>query len=129
VTSELHNQYKANVEIDCILIENSVPGKSYAHALMAAQKAYKERGYENEFNLHHQGGPIGYQSRDYRVDFSHTGLIAENQAFCWNPSITGTKSEDTVIVSSNGAEFITAPIIFPILNVEVNGKSYSRAAI
>jgi len=129
VTEQLYNQYKANVEIDCILIQNSVPGRSYASVLKAAQEAYKARGYEKEFNLHHQGGPIGYQARDYRVDFSHTGLIKENQAFCWNPSITGTKSEDTVIVSSQGVEFITYPIIYPSFNVEVNGKSYRRAAI
>ena len=117
------------MEIDCTLIKNSIPGKSYASVLTVAQEAYKARGYENEFNLHHQGGPIGYQARDYRVDFFHTGLIKENQAFCWNPSITGTKSEDTVIVSSHGAEFITSPIIFPALNVDVNGKNYRRAAI
>lgn len=129
ITQELYDQYEVNVEIDCILIQNTVPGKSYASVLRLAQEAYKARGYEREFNLHHQGGPIGYQARDYRVNFSHTGLIKENQAFCWNPSITGTKSEDTIIVSSNGVEFITYPIIFPVLSIDVNGKNYRRAAI
>ena len=37
---------------------------------------------------------MGYLPRDYRVDFECQENILENQAFCWNPSIAGTKSED-----------------------------------
>ena len=53
------------------------------------------------------------------MDFSHHGTIPENQAFCWNPSITGTKSEDTVISTADGPLFVSRPYLFP--RVEPSG--------
>ena len=78
---------------------------------------------------HHQGGPIGYVARDYRVDFGTPGVIAENQAFCWNPSITGTKSEDTVISTSNGIIPVSRPIIAPKITLEIEGQTFVRPDI
>lgn len=129
VSKELARQYKDNAEIDCTFIANTKPGMSWQHPFLAGKAAYEQRGYGEEFYKHHQGGPIGYQPRDYRVDFSHKDIIADNQAFCWNPSITGTKCEDTIIATSNGPEFISRPIIFPEIEVELNGTAYKRAAI
>ncbi|MCL2008405.1 MAG: aminopeptidase P family N-terminal domain-containing protein [Treponema sp.] len=129
VSTELRKQLRLNQEIDLIFMKNSIPGKSFQHPFLAGKKAYEERGFGKEFDLHHQGGPIGYVPRDYRVDFSHEGIIQENQAFCWNPSITGTKSEDTIIAKSSGLEFITRPIIFPKAEIKVEGETYTRADI
>ena len=75
---------------------NTVPGKSYASVLRLAQEAYKARGYEREFNLHHQGGPIGYQARDYRVNFSHTGLIKKTKLLLESINYWH-QSEDTIM--------------------------------
>ncbi|WP_195277425.1 M24 family metallopeptidase [Anaerotruncus rubiinfantis] len=129
VSSQLASQYRANVEIDCTLMANSIPGQSFVSALEAGQKAYEAHGYGEEFKLHHQGGPIGYAGRDYRVDFSTPGLIQENQAFCWNPSITGTKSEDTVIATSHGIIPVSRPVICPVMTVTVEDQTFTRPAI
>lgn len=129
VSRELKKQYLDNVRIDCTMIENSIPGKSLQVPFLAGKHTYEELGYKEEFNKHHQGGPIGYVPRDYRVDFSHRDIIAENQAFCWNPSITGTKSEDTIIATSDGPVFVTGPFLFPTVELEVNGRRYVRPDI
>jgi Xaa-Pro aminopeptidase len=129
VSAELRRQMRLNQEIDLVFMKNSIPGKSYQHPFLAGKEAYGERGFGAEFDRHHQGGPIGYTPRDYRVDFSHKGIIPENQAFCWNPSITGTKSEDTIIAKAGGFEFITRPVIFPRAEVNLDGKTYVRADI
>ena len=129
VTEELRAQYMANVEIDCTLQANSKPGKTFVSALEAGRAAYEARGYGEEFKKHHQGGPIGYAGRDYRVDFATPGVIAENQAFCWNPSITGTKSEDTVISTSNGIIPVSRPIIAPKITLEIEGQTFVRPNI
>ena len=129
VSEALRRQYLANVEIDCTLMASSIPGNTYVSALEAGKKAYAERGYAEEFEKHHQGGPIGYAGRDYRVDFETPGLIQEHQAFCWNPSITGTKSEDTVIVSSDGIIPVSQPIIAPRMELEVMGHTFVRPQI
>lgn len=129
VTPALRAQYMANVEIDCTLQLASKPGNTFVSALEAGRAAYEARGYGEEFKKHHQGGPIGYVARDYRVDFSTPGVIAENQAFCWNPSITGTKSEDTVISTSHGIIPASRPIIAPKITVEVEGHTFVRPDI
>lgn len=129
VTEELRAQYMANVEIDCTLMANSKPGKTFVSALEAGRAAYEARGYGEEFKKHHQGGPIGYVGRDYRVDFATPGVIAENQAFCWNPSITGTKSEDTVISTSNGIIPVSRPVIAPKITLEIEGQTFVRPNI
>ena len=79
--------------------------------------------------MDHQGGPIGYQGRDYRVDFNTPGLIEPNQAFCWNPSITGTKSEDTYVLTTNGPVAITKPVLFPKKEFKVEGFTFIRPAL
>ncbi len=129
VTPELQEQYIKNAEIDGVLKLNSIPGNTYVSALEAGKKAYEDRGYGEEFLKHHQGGPISYVPRDYRVDFDTKGIIQENQAFCWNPSITGTKSEDTVVVSSKGITEVSRPIMCPTIDVKVDGKTFTRANI
>lgn len=129
VSEELRRQYRANVEIDCTLMAASKPGTTFVAALEAGRAAYEARGYGEEFKKHHQGGPIGYAGRDYRVDFSTPGVIAENQAFCWNPSITGTKSEDTVISTANGIVPVSRPVIAPRMTLEVAGQTFVRPEI
>ena len=126
---DFRRQYRDNTEISCRMIAATVPGVSYQEPLLAGKAAYEELGYPEEFGKHHQGGSIGYQARDCRVDFSCNDIIAENQAFCWNPSITGTKSEDTFITSESGIRFVTRPFFYPALELEVGGKIFRRAGI
>jgi hypothetical protein len=56
-------------------------------------------------------------------------MIQENQAFTWNPSITGTKSEDTILATSKGLEMITKPILYPTVSMTVEGIRFTRPAI
>jgi len=47
--------------------------------------------------------------------------VQENQGFAWNPSITGTKSEDTMLATTNGPLHFSKPIIFPQLEIKIGG--------
>lgn len=125
----LCRQYQDNAEISCRMIAETLPGNLYTTPLAAGKKAYEDLGYKDEFYKHHQGGAIGYQARDCKVDFSCKDVIAENQAFCWNPTITGTKSEDTVITTPEGILFVTRPLLYPVINLRIDQMSYTRAGI
>ncbi|HPZ15111.1 MAG TPA: aminopeptidase P family N-terminal domain-containing protein [Sphaerochaeta sp.] len=129
VTEELRRQYRLNQLIDCTLMEKTVVGRPYNEPLLAAKALYEEHGYADEFDKHHLGGPIGYANRDYRVDPTMLIPVVENQAFCWNPSITGTKSEDTILVTTNGFEFLTRAMLFPKNEVRVGDNTYIRPDI
>jgi Xaa-Pro aminopeptidase len=82
-----------------------------------------------EWKCHHQGGSIGYTGRDYRCHFQTPDIVQENQAFTWNPSLTGTKSEDTILAAARGMEMITRPILYPTLSVKAGGIAFVRPDI
>ena len=127
--ASLKEKYEANVFVDCTLMAHTRPGIPAREVLQKGIGAYREKGYPEEWQLHHQGGPIGYIPRDYRVSFKTPDLVQENQAFTWNPSITGTKSEDTILATSKGIEMITKPILYPTLSIKVEGTSFTRPVI
>ncbi len=54
---------------------------------------------------------MGYETRDFLVTPSETRVILPNQVIGWNPTITGTKSEDTTISSG---ENLTAMPNWPL---------------
>ena len=56
-------------------------------------------------------------------------IIQENQAFTWNPSLRGTKSEDTVLASAKGLVMITRPMSYPAVAMKVDGISFVRPDI
>jgi len=123
---KLSKQFADNVEIECRMIEASKPGTPAVEPFRIGLDAYEELGYENEWKLHHQGGAMGYHARDTIVNAESKDLIEDNQAICWNPSISGTKSEDGFIATRNGPLFITKPIIFPTIRLEVKGMEFVR---
>ena len=126
---ELKEKYEANVFIDCRFMAHTRPGIPARDVLQKGIDAYREKGYPEEWKLHHQGGSIGYTGRDYRTGFNTPDLIQENQAFTWNPSLPGTKSEDTILATAKGIEMITHPVLYPTLSLTVEGISFIRPAI
>ena len=56
-------------------------------------------------------------------------MVLENQAFAWNPSISGTKSEDTIIAHAEGQEWLSTSSEWPMIEVEWQGRKLSRPDI
>src|SRR5204863_89406 len=74
---------------------------------------YAREGYPGEQERHHQGGLTGYAGREIFATARADHALSENQALAWNPSITGTKSEDTVLVRDGFAEILTRTGAWP----------------
>jgi antitoxin VapB len=90
-----------------------------------AANAYKDEGFEGEANLHHQGGACGYRPRDWVALPACVEEVRANQAFAWNPSITGTKVEETSITFDESTEVITASPAWPSISVTVEGQQFT----
>lgn len=129
VPEDIRKKYDDNVRIDCVFMANSRPGTPLAEVFGKGIQAYKDLGYDGEFELHHQGGAIGYVGRESRVKWDTPGVVFENQAFAWNPSITGSKSEDVMLATATGPELLSYPIIHPELELEVDGVKFVRPDI
>lgn len=127
--AEVRRKAEACATVDATFIAGTRPGARVADVFRAATDAYAAQGFPDEWQYHHQGGPAGYEPREYVATLDATGVVAENQAYAWNPSITGVKSEDTILVGAAGNEVLTAIEGWPVLEVKVGGGSLSRPAI
>jgi Xaa-Pro aminopeptidase len=78
-----------------------------------ATRGYADEGFEGEERLHHQGGACGYRTRDWVAHPSSGEIVCESQAFAWNPSITGTKVEETFLLAPDGPMVITGSPDWP----------------
>jgi hypothetical protein len=117
------------VAVDAAFNAATHPGARIGDIFSTGVAAYAAQGFAKEWELHHQGGPTGYAARDYRATGKSDDLVEVNQAFAWNPSIAGTKSEDTIIATPEGPEIISASPSFPMMDVTVGGVTLSRPDI
>jgi len=106
----------------CVMARNK-------NIFLKAKELYEKFGYKDEWKLHHQGGAMGYDIRDYICNAQSSEIVQENQCFCWNPSISGTKSEDGFIAQKESFVFITRPVLFPTLKLNVEEFNFIRPAI
>lgn len=97
------------------------PGRRWSDVFRGATELYGQLGWPDEWELHHQGGPTGYRAREVTATFDTPGFVATRAAAAWNPSITGTKSEDTIVVDATGHEFLTRHGEWPTIAVEQGG--------
>jgi Xaa-Pro dipeptidase len=86
--------------------EATLPGRSIAGAFADCRRFYAEAGFPDEWRLHHQGGITGYASREVIASPTTEVEIELGQAFAWNPSITGAKAEETLVLTDDGAELV-----------------------
>lgn len=129
IDDDLRRRHEACTTVDAAMISGSTPGRTIGEVLADAQKVYSEYGFADEWQLHHQGGPTGYSPRDCVATPGNPMTITSNQALAWNPSITGTKSEDTIIATDLGPLLMSCPVDWPTVQATWQGKSVTRADI
>jgi len=127
--AELVEKTRAVARVDAQLILSTRVGRTLGDQFTVAKQAYAEAGYPEAITEHHQGGSIGYLSREkLAVPGDPTPMLAR-QAFAWNPSLRGTKSEDTILLTETGPEILTSWPTWPVFEIEVDGEKISRPAI
>ena len=95
---ELRRKQEVCARVDNAFLAATRPGTRASDAFAAACRAYAEGGFPDEWRKHHQGGAAGYEPREWVASPTSTEVIGDRQAFAWNPTVQGTKSEDTVIL-------------------------------
>ena len=126
---QVRHKAEATARIDATFIAATRPGQSLGQIFDRAIAAYAQAGFPDEWRLHHQGGPASYEPREIVATPGAAHVVAVGQAYAWNPSITGTKSEDTILVGENGNEVLTTISGWPSLSVTVDGQTMTRPAI
>lgn len=127
--ADLRARQEAVAAVDATFIAATRPGARVRDVFARALAAYRATGFAEEWTLHHQGGAAGYEPREYVARPDSDQLVADGQAFAWNPSITGTKSEDTVLVAGADSEIMTAIAGWPTVEAAVDGRAWARPAV
>lgn len=118
--------------VDTLVHEATEPGKTLGDVFSACEQAYATMRFAStEWHNHHQGGATGYAGRTCKAAPGEpfpildtrwekkvreiTGIdVVFGQAFAWNPSAPGVKSEDTFLLLPDGAkEIITRTPALP----------------
>jgi Xaa-Pro aminopeptidase len=115
---ELKHKAAACAQVYAAFINNSRPGKTLGSIFEKAVSVYAETGYPGEWQKHHQGGTSGYEPREYLAIPGSADLVTAGQAYAWNPSITGYKSEDTILIGADHNEILTAMPDWPVIDVD-----------
>jgi antitoxin VapB len=111
------------------LLDATREGASGAQLYQAAADAYAQAGFPHEEQRHHQGGAIGYRARDWIAHPRSSEIVQARQAFAWNPSITGTKMEDTALVVDGRIDLITPTPDWPTIPMAVQGGTLEAADV
>ena len=123
-SDELKRKTESAAYVNACLLNATRPGATGAELYRTAADAYSEQGFAGEINRHHQGGAAGYKTREWVAHPQSGEVVLADQAVAWNPSITGTKVEDTFIVTENGVEIITGSAEFPQIATTIGGREY-----
>ena len=126
---ELLARHTAVCKVDAAFILSSRPEAVCGEILEKGIAAYAAVGFPDEWKLHHQGGPTGYEGRYFRVTPGERRTLHRDQAVAWNPSIAGTKSEDTILCGGDAPEILTPCHQWPITSYESAGMAISRPDI
>jgi len=130
ISAELRLKQQAVVNVDLAVNTQTRPGRTLGQIFADLQQAYADNGHPEQWRQHHQGGSTGYAGRE---EFARPGsqvTVRENQAFAWNPSITGAKSEDTILCTAAGFEFLTHPSSdWPTLTARFGDREANRPDI
>lgn len=123
---DLRSKVEAVAEIDAALIAATRPGRTLGEVFRTAQAKYAQLGYSDEWQMHHQGGPVGYNPRELIATTGAELVVKAGQAYAWNPSITGTKSEDSILVGDYGNDILTEIPGWPTRQIEIDGQRILR---
>lgn len=117
-SADLLARHDAVTRVDSVLHEATRVGARWCDVLARGIDEYAHRGFGDEWKKHHQGGPMGYECRDFKATQAESRVVKPDQLVGWNPSITGTKSEDTIVTGAAGPRVITRTGNWP----ERNGR-------
>lgn len=124
VPDELRRRTETTACVNAAIYDATRPGAIGSEIYAVAARAYEEQGFADEIGLHHQGGAAGYKTREWVAHPQSSEIVKQDQALAWNPSITGSKVEETFILRSDVPEVITTSPGFPQIETSIGGRQY-----
>ncbi|KMZ53907.1 hypothetical protein HMPREF0980_01949 [Dorea sp. D27] len=113
VPEEIKERYEKTQYIFACMQTMMRDGMTYKEYFEKVKALYAEAGYDGEWKMHHQGGPTGYACREFIPAPGDERTIREGQAYAWNPTILGTKCEETTYLGADGVRILSMSSNWP----------------
>ncbi|MCG8500045.1 MAG: hypothetical protein MJB12_06515 [Firmicutes bacterium] len=119
---EMIQKHMKCAKVSAAFLSNLKIGNTAQNVFEKGLLAYQEQGYPLEYKEHHQGGLTGFVPRELRVNIGCTHLVRKDEAYAFNPTIQGSKCEDTVLVTENGIEIMTYTGNYAYVTCDIDGE-------
>lgn len=129
IPEEIRERYEKTQEIFAGMQTMMRDGMPYREYFSKVQELYRKAGWPEEWKMHHQGGPTGYGCRELVIGPQQEGWIRKGRAYAWNPTIQGTKCEETTFLTEAGAEIFTRIGEWPCRQIKTPWGEFSVAEI
>jgi Xaa-Pro aminopeptidase len=98
--TKLHRQVR---EVEAAGLNACQIGTPLNQVYNTLKQAYEQQGYPRAIEEHHQGGTAGYLAREIVANPLTDDRLRGNMAIAWNPSLPGSKIEDTFVLREDGS--------------------------
>jgi Xaa-Pro dipeptidase len=119
---EIVTLMKTLATINDQILEASLPGGTWGDTMVALALAYDDAGHPGAWREHFQGGPIGFEQREFELAPTQSDSpfwAVERRggtAVAWNPSLRGgAKIEETYLIGER-FELLTATPSWPLVD-------------
>ncbi len=128
-TDEIRKKYDSLHRVEMAYIAATVPGNSMRDIFTAGKKVYAGEGYPGEELKHFQGGTCGYLTREQGLAPDCEYKVQNGEIFAHNPTIKGTKLEDSILVRDNSFEVLSMSDKWPVREIEYSNTVLKRPEI
>jgi len=115
--------------VDAVATAKLQPGAVLGDIFTAMAAEYAAQGYPGEEVFHHQGGLTGFMPREIRAVASTSHTVRANEVYAFNPSLQGSKCEDTILVTESGIEVMSHTGNYAYVNCEINGTTIQKPTV
>lgn len=126
---EVKKKYDSLHRVEMAYITSTIPGNRIQDVFTAGSVVYAEEGYPGEELKHFQGGTCGYLPREQGLTPDGLYAIQDGEIFAHNPTIQGTKLEDSIIVRGGSFEVLSLSDDWPAREIEYNKTVLKRPEI
>ena len=118
---DVQSRYAKVLGVEARALEASRPGSSLGGIFQVIRQAYEEVGEPRAIEEHHQGGLAGYRPREVIATPDVALSLDQGMVVAWNPSLLGTKVEDTFLITQSKPQNLTVDPRWP--TVEWEGRA------
>jgi Xaa-Pro dipeptidase len=129
IPEELKNAHSAVCRVVASYLASTWPDAVPREVLTAGRRIYAISGFEHEWLLAPQGHVTGRLPIELQITPQTTDLFEPHLAVTWSASAGPAVSCDTFLVTENGPKVVTAPEIWPLKRIKIQGAECLRADV